>query len=239
MVRLRGHKRLAKVPGDIWGHDKMHQVRWRLRRAFAQVLVGIGIAAAATLSAGPALSADPHADSADVEGLECRLAFESNRESQFTGPLKPDYLYMLLQAPRANAGGIDSVLQFVPNQAEPEYMIDPVLGKTSASPDVLQFVTSIEAVEEPFSFRIERKSLALSTRQNRIPNYAVGDYVSAIFKTQPKWPEVEGDVTALVKEPIPSATFDGGQLYVMVFGCRHVDPQKLRSAARDRYQRMH
>lgn len=238
MARLCGDWRLAKVPGDIWGHDSMQALRRGVIRAFAQVLVGTGIAAAAVISAEVAGAAASHADSADVEGLECRLAFESNRESQFTGPLKPDYLYLLLQAPRANPGGIDSVLQFVPNNAEPEYMIDPVLGKTSASPDGLQFMTSSDAVEEPFSFRIGRKSLTLSTRQNRIPNYVVGDYVSSIFKTQPKWPEVEGEVTAAVEEPFPSATFDGGQLYIMVFGCRHIDPKRLRNVARARYQRM-
>ena len=186
---------------------------WCVRRAFKRTLVGAGIAVAMVLSAGTAFTATaPRANAVDVEGLECKLAFESDRESGFTGPLKPDYLYLLLQAPRANLGAIDSVLQFNPDKAEPEYLIIPASGDARVGADILDFLSSNnddvrlhghaeDAVEEPYSFRIERKGLRLSTRQNRIPNYVVGDYVSPIFKTQPKWLEVDGDVNTSVREP--------------------------------------
>ncbi len=222
-----------------------------VRRTFKRTRVGLGVAAAMAGSVGAAVAADiPRANVIDVEGLECKLAFESDRESGFIGPLKPDYLYLLLQAPRANRRAIDSVSQFNPDKAEPEHLISPALGDTRVGADFLDFVSSnIDdvrihghaeyAVEEPYSFRIERKELRLSTRQNRIPNYVVGDYVSPIFKTQPKWPEVDGDVNISVREPVPSATFDGSQYYVMVFACRPVDPKKLRSAAHERYRRVH
>lgn len=210
-----------------------------VKRRFAEAMVGTGMIAAAMLSSGVARAGASRSDAVDVDGLECRLAFESTRESEFTDGVKPDYLYLLLQAPRVNPSAIDSVLQFVPDQAEPEYMIDPVLGKSSVDADALRFVTSRDAVEEPFSLRIERQPPRLWTWQNRIPNYVVGDYVSSIFKTQPKWVELEGNIAGSAAGPTPETKIDGAQSYAMVFACRHVDPKKLRDASREHYRRTH
>ena len=148
---------------------------------------------------------------------------------------RPDgsrYLYMVLQASSGDRAHIDSALQFAPGKSEPSYLLNPQLGKaTPTRGEAVFFNASGDAVEEPFSFEFNGKSLKLTTYQSRIPNYVVGDYVNEIFKLQPKWADVEGDIDT-VREPEPTVFVDGIGQYVMRFACRDVDPGKLRAAAR-------
>lgn len=174
------------------------------------------------------------ADDVDVRGLECHLAFESDRDSAFKRPDGARYLYMVLQAPSNDRAHVDSALQFPVGKAEPSYLLNPLLGKATAPrADAVFFNAGGDAVEEPFSFEFNGKSLKLTTYQSRIPNYVVGDYVNEIFKLQPKWSEIEGDVDT-VREAEPTVFVDGIAQYVMRFACRDIDPGKLRAAARAR-----
>ncbi len=168
----------------------------------------------------------------DVDGLECRLAYETNRISEFNAPLEPTYFYGVFQAQRAAPTVVNSLLQFSPFSADPQYLINPNLGTATIGPSVTKFVTSTDTVDEQYAFNFDRKNLRLTTYQKRLPNYVVGDYTSFIFRTQPKWPEVNGDIDDAALGDMPTMTFDGSAVYIMVFGCRKLDPTILRRIAR-------
>lgn len=197
-----------------------------MRVSMAQLL-------AALIMAAGLPSAVAAAEAVDVRGLECHLAYESDRDSVFKRPDAARYLYILLQAPSNDRNHVDSALQFVAGQSEPSYLLSPRMGKATPSrADTTFFNAGGEAVEEPFSFELNAKPLRLTTYQSRIPNYVVGDYTNEIFKLQPKWNGLDGDID-IVSEAEPTVFVDGIAQYVMRFACRDIEPGKLRAAARD------
>jgi hypothetical protein len=196
------------------------------------------VAAVLTVTLGsllPSVAAAGDVGMVDVAGLECRLAFETTRDEQVVPPATPGYLYAILQAPPSKRDSIETVLQFVSAQAEPEALINPHMGSVSRDANgMLAFKTSMDTVEEQYAFLLDVKTPALRTLQGRNRDYFTLDRISDIFKTQPKWPEVKGDIAQSNLESAPHLNFDPLTQYLMQFACRKVDPAALREAAHAR-----
>ena len=201
------------------------------RRALNTIVFAVASIATASLMSISARAATA-VDGVYGDGLECRLAYETNRVSEFNAPAEPTYFYGVLQAQRATPTVLDSLLQFSPYSADPQYLINPVLGKATIGPEVTKFVTSTDTVDEQYAFNFDRKNMKLTTYQKRLPNYVVGDYTSYIFRTQPKWSDVAGDVDKAALGSMPAMTVDGPNVYIMIFGCRKIDAATLRKVAK-------